>query len=227
MQVSDIISRVERTLFDITNVRWPEAELIDYINDAQQAVILARPDANSKNVTMPLAVGTRQTIPSDAGRVGIRFLRLTRNVAGDLRAIRESSRVALDNELPNWHTANPSTSIQHYVFDNVDPKIFYVYPPAASGAQVEIIYSALPAKATAVGDTLTLSDNYLNAVYDWVLYRCYSKDASYAGNLQRAQYHANAFAAQLGINMQTEFMAASGQQATPTPAAAPQVRTGG
>lgn len=227
MQASAILNRASRTLFDLTNVRWPESELLDYIADGQHAIILHRPDANAVNATMQLAIGSRQELPVG----GIRFLRAVRNMGnGNVpgRAIRECSRVALDNENPNWHFDTPSNTIQHYIFDNVDPRHFYVYPPAQSTqAHIEVIYSALPEPVNSAADTLTLPDQYINAIYDWVLYRAYSKDASYAGNLQRAQHHLQAFGAYLGVTMQIEFAAASSQAATPTAAAAPQARTGG
>jgi hypothetical protein len=228
MLASAILNRASRTLFDLTNVRWPESELLDYIADGQHAIILHRPDANAVNGVMPLAVGTRQELPVG----GIRFLRAVRNMGNGAtpgRAIRECSRVALDNEDPDWHlVSGASATIQHYIFDNIDPRHFYVYPPAVSTAvNIEVIYSALPAAVTSAGDTLTLPDQYINAIYDWVLYRAYSKDASYAGNMQRAQHHLQAFGAYLGVTMQIEFAAASSQAATPTAAAAPQARTGG
>ena len=35
---ANIISRVQDTLQDTTSVRWPEAELLRYINDAQRNI---------------------------------------------------------------------------------------------------------------------------------------------------------------------------------------------
>lgn len=227
MLASAILNRASRTLFDLTNVRWPESELLDYIADGQHAIILHRPDANAVNATMALVAGSRQELPVG----GIRFLRAVRNMGNGStpgRAIRECSRVALDNEAPDWHYAGAAAIIEHYIFDNVDPRHFYVFPPAASSAvNIEVIYSALPAAVLNANSVLTLPDQYINAIYDWVLYRAYSKDASYAGNLQRAQHHLQAFGAYLGVTMQIEFAAASSQGATPTAAAAPQARTGG
>lgn len=222
MIASDIINRASRILYDLTKVRWTEAELLDYVNDAQLEIVNHRPDANSVNATVTLAVGSKQTIPTP---VGIRFLRAVRNIS-TTGAIRETSRVVLDSELPDWHTGT-AAKVLHYVFDNVDPKNYYVYPAVTSGVQIEIIYSALPVRAANGAATLTLSDQYQNAVLDWVLYRCWSKDAAYAGNMQRALSHVQSFANSLGISMQANFLSAAAQQATPTPAAAPFERTGG
>lgn len=226
MIASDVTDRASRILFDITQVRWPKGELLDYVSDGQRQVVLYRPDANPSNKALQLVGGSRQTIPAD----GIRLLRVVRNmgVNGTTpgRAIRVVDRTALDNELPNWHVDGASNVIEHYVFDNVDRKHFYVYPPAAgtnntpANVWVEAVYSATPPDVTDDAQTLALEDHYLNAILDWTLYRCYSKDASYAGNLARAGAHLQAFAAALDVNMKIEWNAAiptSGSVAVPMP----------
>lgn len=223
MLASDIISRASRILFDNTKVRWPESELLDYISDGQRAIVLLRPDANAKNAVLQLVAGSRQSIPAD----GIRLLRVVRNMgangASPGRAIREVSRLALDSERPDWHFANPGATVEHYTFDNMDPKRFYVHPSVAAspGTQVEVIYSAIPAAATAAGQTLDLGDHYLNPVLDWVLYRAYSKDATYAGNMQRAGHHLQSFGNTLQVNMTVEFAATLSQPTPPQVMATP------
>ena len=43
-----------------------------------------------------------------------------------------------------------------------------------------------------------LDDIYINPIIDFMLYRCFSKDAEYAANSNRAAGHYNAFLQQLG-----------------------------
>jgi hypothetical protein len=80
------------------------------------------------------------------------------------------------------------------MFDDRDPKHFYVYPPqpAANPGYVEIIYSSAPSAASADGN-ISIDDVYANALLDYILYRAYSKDADYAANNQRALGHFQAF----------------------------------
>jgi hypothetical protein len=245
---TEIIRRASTALFDATNVRWSQGEIVDYINDGQRQIILLRPDANSVTASVKLVPGSKQSIPvadgTDPNGVatpkGVRFLRAVRNMGTDGRtpgrAIRECSRVALDNEVPDWHFANPSSTVQHSIFDNIAPKTYYVYPacPASGNVYIELVYSGLPVTVlknadgspTSATDQLTLSDQYINALLDFVLMRCYAKDASYAGNMSRAQVHLEAFGNSLNVTMTTEFLAAAAQKATPTPAASAQSRTG-
>lgn len=231
MLASDIITRAASTLADTGNIRWPVAEHLNHINDAMREIVLVRPDAYSVTANLTLAGGTKQSIAALTPKP-LRFLRAVRNMnvnnGGVLsgRAVREGSREVLDNELPDWHLASPAAVIQHFVFDNVTPTTFYVYPPANPGAVVEVVYSALPPAVSAAGETLALGDQYLAPLLDLVLYRCFSKDASYAGNMQRAQAHLQSASVALGVKMQAEFMAAASQLASPTPAAVPLARTG-
>jgi hypothetical protein len=214
MLASDIITRCSRTLFDNTQVRWPTAELLDYITEAERQIVLLRPDAAPKNEAVRMVGGTRQELPAGAARL----LRVVRNMgtAGTApgRAVRFADREALDNENPDWHTQSPSLVVQHFFHDNVDPRRFYVFPPVTgtngtpASCYVECIYSAIPAAVTTSGQTLTLPDQYINPVVDWVLFRAYTKDASYAGNIQRAQMHIANFSTALGVTMRAEWATA-------------------
>lgn len=205
--VADITSRASRTLFDQTQVRWPVAELVDYVTDAQRQIVFYRPDANAVTASLPLALNSsRQAVPTG----GSRLLRVVRNMGANGStpglAIREAARLALDSELPDWHTKTGSY-IEHYVFDNQNPKVFYVYPNVTAAHQIEIVYSAVPA-AVEAGGNLALGDEYANAVLDWVLYRCFLKDSTYAGNAARAQLHLQSFGNDLGVNLKSSFSAA-------------------
>lgn len=206
LPAQDVIDRTSRTIYDKTNVRWPELELLDYANDAVNQLVLVRPDINAKTVIVALEDGTYQTVPTG----GIRLLRVTRNMvgatvelgAGD--AIREAYREALDSEHVGWHKTE-TEEIEHYLFDNVNPTVFYVYPGSKPGSTVyvELIYSAEPTKAATAADNLDVPSVYINPIYDWVLQRAYSKDAEYAGNPQRAERHERAFYNSLGLSLQS------------------------
>jgi hypothetical protein len=80
----------------------------------------------------------------------------------------------------------------HYVYDEQNPRVFYVYPGVAGNAYAEIVYSANPSTVAQNGN-LDIPDIFANAVADYVLFRAYTKDAEYAGNATRAGLHYNLF----------------------------------
>ena len=58
-----IIDRATETLYDETNVRWTEKELLDHLSDAQRAAVLHLPEINPVGTVIRCASGTRQVIP--------------------------------------------------------------------------------------------------------------------------------------------------------------------
>jgi hypothetical protein len=202
-----IIRRVVETMQDNTSVRWPVAELVRYLNDGQREVVLYRPDSMVTNATVALVAGAKQAVPTN----GSKLIDVIRNTAGTKRSVRMTVRNILDTQSPNWYNMTGVTEILHYMYDARDPKVFYVYPPAAStGASVEIVYSAYPtdiaepadgAVYSAVTGNISLPDIYGNVLADYILYRAYTKDSEYAGNAQRAQAHYAAFQAALTTEM--------------------------
>ena len=216
-----IIRRCVETLQDNTSIRWPVSELVRYLNDAQREVILYRPDAAVTNASVPLVTGSRQNLPVG----GTKLVEVVRNSDGTKRAVRMVNREILDAQLPGWHAQTGVTEILHYMYDPREPRVFYVYPPAAAtGAAVDLSYASMPADIaepaegalyTAVTGNLGIPDIYGNAVQDYVLYRAYTKDSEYAGNAARAQAHYGAFANALGVEVKATVAVAPNPTGNP------------
>lgn len=214
VKVTDIIRRVEDVLQD-TNIRWPRLELQNWINESYLAITLLRPDANAKSGTFTCAEGTRQSLVG-AFPSSLRLLDVTRNMATSSakKVIRLVSRSVLDDQRPSWHSETPTVNIQHFTFDSRQPKEFFVYPPASTSAQIEVVYADAPqAHAlsesdldpdTGSSEAIKLDDIYTSAIIDWVLYRCYSKDAEYGANEARASASYQSFNAAIGAKSQTD-----------------------
>lgn len=198
INISSVISKAQTILQDTTGVRWPETELLGWLNDGQREIVLFKPNAFVKNVAVQLAAGTKQDLPAD----GVQLIDVPRNMGTNGttpgRAIRIAMREILDAQLPNWHAATASATVVHYMYNMLDPKRFYVYPPqpASNRGYVELVYGAAPTEAT-LGSTITLDDIYQTVLLDYILYRAYSKDTEYAADQNRAAAHQNAYLAAL------------------------------
>jgi len=200
--VQSVIDRVQTVLQDTTGVRWPiEAELVLWVNDAQREIALLKPDASASNETITLVDGTKQSIPDN----GNRLLKVVRNMSaasgGDgRRSVRLVDREVLDAQTPDWHDptvggdAEHGTVVKHYIYDETNPRNFYVYPGVSGNAYLEIIYSANPTEVDKDGN-LSIPDIFANSVLNYVLYMAYMKDAEFAGNNQRASTHYQLFTA--------------------------------
>lgn len=202
VSVQSVIDRVQTVLQDTTGVRWPVVdELVLWVNDAQREIALLKPDASAANETVTLVAGTKQSIPDD----GNRLLKAVRNMSAasggtGKRSVRLVNREVLDAQTPDWH--DPSVTgdaahtavVKHYLYDEANPRNFYVYPGVQGSAYLEIIYSGNP-ESVALADNLSIPDIFANAILNYVLYMAYMKDAEFAGNAQRASTHFQLFSA--------------------------------
>ena len=214
-KVVDVIQRVEDILQD-ENIRWPRVELQRWINESYLQIALLRPDASSKSGTFTCAAGTRQVLTTGFSSA-LRLLDVVRNMAAtsDKKVIRLISRSVLDDQRPAWHTETGTVNAQNYTFDPRQPKDFFVYPPATTSMQVEVVYADAPGAhdlseaylhptTGSTTEMIKLDDIYLGSIIDWVLYRAYSKDAEYAANAQRATLHNQAFLTSIGSKTQSD-----------------------
>lgn len=209
--VGTVINNAKLVLQEVTaaGTRWTNEELIGWLNEGYQAITQVKPDASSVNATMALTPGTRQEIPTD----GRRLIDVVRNTAdASLKmGVLITTRRALDTTRRSWHADPQSIDIEQYVFDDQDPTHFYVYPPAADGAELELIYSAVPKphdKSQGLNglanESLHLNDSYAPCLTDYILYRAYSKDAEHSANLSRAQMHLQAVSTALGQKVEVD-----------------------
>lgn len=211
--VADILVGAITQMQDVTNVRWTIPELCRYYNDGQRAVAIVRPDALVKTAAVVLVAGSRQSLPAD----GMKLIEPVRNTGGTKRAVRVVAREILDAQVPGWHSLAGVAEIKHVIYDPREPLAFYTYPPATVGASLDLTYSAktvdiaIPADGsdvTAVAGNMSLADVFANPLRDYILFRAYSKDATYTANQGRADKHLQLFADQLGIDIKAAVLVA-------------------
>lgn len=202
---AQIIDSAAFTLQDVGNAFWSRAELLGYVTDAQRDACLVKPDAYTLNATVTLVAGTKQSLPAN----GNGFVRIARNMgtAGTVpgRVPRQIASALMDMQAPNWHSATPGSAVMEYVYDERDPKNFYVSPPQpVSGfGQVELVYHAIPALLSAETDSLVLDDVYKTALMHYVVYRAKLKEGEQQ-SMAEAQTHQAIFQALLGAKDKAE-----------------------
>lgn len=202
---STIISRASTILQDSGAVRYPSSQLLDWLNEGQRFIYKVRKDSSAKITTMPLGIGTRQTLPTEADLL----LDITRNVTlvpeeGDLfsiapgRALRKTSQPLLDAQAPDWHTHRQKTVVTEYMYDPRVPKVFFVYPPADGLGVVELKYSVAPADLTATSQPINVDDVYASVLLDWILMRAYALETE-ESLMQRASLYRQSVESQLNV----------------------------
>lgn len=214
----DILKSVSDILLDEGFVHWTLPELCRWLNLGLDAITLQKPSASAATVEVELATGTLQALPS--GYVSI--LRPIRNVRGanadrnPRKRISVVSEQSLTNLNPSWddeYSVPFAQQAKHFIFDEANPKAFYVYPGNDGTGVLEMVLSVVPVKIAATGDVdkldsyatpLPLDETYHDALMDYTLYRAWSKDAQFAGAAQRAALHYQQYANALGIKLGVE-----------------------
>lgn len=203
MIASDIATRAGYVLNDPGSTRWTTTELLAWITDAQREIVEAKPSANPVLGNIVLAPNTtRQAMPTGS----FQLFDIYKNMGAGTtpgKAIRSSTRDALDAENPDWHTDPAGTYIKLYMYDIRIPNTFWVYPQPASAMAVEASWSAVPAAVANLTDTLALNDVYLNVICDYVLYRSYAKESEY-GSAAKAVAYKQAFEEAIGVRKKVE-----------------------
>ena len=203
MDSGQLIRNVAKTLNDPEHVRWKIEDLVAYLNAGCMEVCRVRPEASETSVVLNLTQGTRQSIrPTD-----LQLIRIIRNVPSG-RAVRMVATEMLDAVLPSWHSAPRADDVREYGWDQREPRVFWVYPPARETSKLECSVSKRPAPisvpanpANPVYDPFPLPDRYAQAVEGWMLYRAYMQDTG-AGSMQKAQTWSQYFYHSLGVGVQ-------------------------
>jgi len=169
---------------DAGNYRWPDAELIEYVNAATRQITSLLPEANTVQTIEDTGTSrvARQALPAG----GIKFIRVARNYADDgttpQGTVRYCEKDVLDSYDPDWEydtaiKADGANYFEHFCHDAREPKIYYLYPPpAADNKRYAAVYSAVPTAVTAVGNTFPLDDEYINGAIQYIVYRALTKE---------------------------------------------------
>ena len=193
--VDHIVERVASLLQDTGHIRWTLADLTDYINEAQSAIVKKVPAANITIADLTLVQGTEQSLPADA-MVLMDVIR--NNPAGvpgpSIRWVDMDIQNATD---PDWFSAVAAVTVEEYMYSTDSPYTFWVSPPqTATPTDIQIKYAAIPAVIN-IGDNLTLGDEFVNATIEYMLHKAYSREAEYAGEDGKAVIHLKQFIREL------------------------------
>lgn len=205
--VNTVLAQAATQLLDANNVRWEQAELLDWFNQGQIEIVGFKPTAYVVTASEPLVEGPKQTIPSVATLLVaiIRNMGLNGTTSGSTIGL--VPKQLLDDFTPNWTMATASAVVKHYTYDPNNPKVFYVYPPQPNGVgtqgYVEMQYVSTPTTAS-LGGNGSLSREYEPALLNYILYRAFSKDAEFSGNVALAESYYKQFLLSVGAKISSE-----------------------
>ena len=179
----NVWTRLKEKLNDLDAVRWPEDECLRAISDAQVAILEARPDLFETFAYVSTVAGSAQSVPSDCYRL---FDVVSNCDATNARVsgLTKVDRYTLDRHKRDWITMTASNEADHWMQDEREWSRFYLVPPqpATDRGKLEIRYAQFPTTLSSMGSALSLSDEAVNAVYNFCMHRLLEKDEKFAGS---------------------------------------------
>lgn len=194
---------IQANLLDTGGAVWSDALICSAVTEAQNLIVLLRPDANAVFAQFSLEGTAKQVIPTG----GVRLIDVIKNSDGD--AVQRMSREKITELLPGWASESGS-AVEFFMFDAENPTVFWVYPTIESEGNVDIVYSKSPDEFTTDSTGLGVPDVYIAAIYEYVFYRCLSMEGK-GQDITKATSHLSAFYQAINVKTQSDSLLAQVQ----------------
>lgn len=188
MNTQDVITRAKRTFGDESGVQLEDADVIRWINDAQQEIIMHNEGVLETTGLVDTVVDQDEYLfPTD-----LFILRSLRYKDDDMLSyshIDFKNLQEFDNFINGWDGTYYGAR-RPYIYTTYDRTIFLFPRPNKSTTDgLKILYSQRPTEVTAGIDPLALPIQYHNAIVKYVLTKAYEMDEDYeSSGLQFQQF---------------------------------------
>lgn len=205
LTVGYIVGVVEKKALDEENDDFAQAELIGLYNLALRFIVSLVPRAYAITTSELLAPGTLQSVPA----TGLVLSDVVRNTGTDGKtpgpAITKADLAAMNTLVPSWSSETATEEIDNFMRIPGMDASFFVSPPSDGTGYVQMVYSAMPPTTTYdddgdwEDDKIPISDEFVPALPDAMLYNAYDDDTDTPGNLPRSQMYYQRAVQILGI----------------------------
>ncbi len=201
-----VLETVAITLSDDISVTWTPQKLVRYLNDGQRDICVARPDLFNTEQDLALVAGARQSLPAN----GSKLINITHNTVGEMLPVSLIDRQLLDAQMAGWRSGSKSLRVIHFMYDDRQPKVFEVYPPAAVGAALRIEFAAIPvdiaipadgALVADIAGDINVPDLQATALQHYICHRAYA-EGSEDGHMTLSKDFLALFTQVLGVENQ-------------------------
>jgi len=138
---STLIAQARTTLLDNADTpsdqTWPDDELLGYLRMGVNKACALLLDPYVQVVQHALELGMRQYLPESA------LVLIDATTNGDGQPVLQQALTELARTQREWAAAEAGEP-RYFIYDKRSPKTFMVWPPASSGASVELVLGTLP-----------------------------------------------------------------------------------
>ncbi|KUI98943.1 phage adaptor protein [Vibrio sp. MEBiC08052] len=190
IDVNQLIIRVGNALVDDTFTLWSKDFHRCSFNDALAALTLAHPALSNKTAEIQVAAGQWQVpLPDDA------YLLLSVNHCNGY-GLEQTEQERISHLYPDWRRQT-DTRPTNWMRNPDDPLTFFIFPSTQSVQPIELTYSR-HLHVSRDSDWVDIHDIYAPLLFDYLMYRAYSRDGQAEAQQAKAVSHFQAFQFGLG-----------------------------
>jgi hypothetical protein len=178
-------------------VRFPQDELIGYLNEALAQLAIAKPTLFRTLTTLTLGAGAQQLLPDSIESVEDIIFNV--NPDGSLGAPVLPGAFNLERTYGKGVCITEPYSVRSFASLPSSDQFFFVDPPVPPGTTVRVqaLVTLAPQVVTTPETPIDLPNasplTYRNHLKDWMLYRAFSKDTESQTSATNAQQHFKSF----------------------------------
>lgn len=190
LSLQQSIDTARSVLNDPNAVTYTEVDLLQYANDALDAILPIAPQYfyECGDLTCT-ADSSAQTVTFGDAHSLVSVDRVQNG-----NAVLPASKAELDRYDTSWMTTTSGPAV-NWLPRADSPVRFYLYPPAPAGQILEVTYVRIPSEYTATADT-ELPETLAAAIADYIVAMAMSRDDEHI-NANRAQAFLASFAARV------------------------------
>lgn len=182
--VQNVADSVKRQFGDESGVQVTDADIIRWVNDAQNEIVVKNPEVNAGMVT--INVVANQTLYPLLANVPdmlvIHSIHFRGEYLNNISFLEAQQTIIRSDDTQT--DASPRFWYEYAGTVNLWPK-----PSTAYAAGLTVFYSKAPTLITTMGQTLSVSDSYFKAVVDFCLTQAHEMDDNYqASNAKQQQF---------------------------------------
>lgn len=158
---SSLITRARRTLIDTSATTWDDTELLDYLQMGVNEACALLLDLYVTTETVALEPGLRQQLPEGA------LILIDAPTNGDGGPVTQQAMTELQRVQAEWGNATPGQPA-YFAYDQRSQLTYLVFPPASSGASLELVLGAMP-PSFGLSDEIPISAWFDKALWAYVV----------------------------------------------------------
>ena len=214
-----IKNAVRRELIAPDAAEYTDDDLLYYINDAQFAVTLLRPDAKAQIAYAKVRRGVTQSLtPASMYEDGIgadalvrpvrRLQSISHNVMTGTTISGPIARADMDAFNQTLHAdTSLAEEADNFAYNKENPLTYYLYPGiSAAGVDrfIQVEVSVVPLALAALTSPLDIDDVYQPAIMEWAIFRAWSRDSERSPTGRRAMTRFRNFFSLMGVSIQAD-----------------------